>query len=71
MAENTAVSSDEQVNAVYWAFNECGSVREANRQLNEGLMSSVEHARYVLQVWEEHKRLPQHRDIVAAFPLMF
>lgn len=63
--------TEEDINAVYHAFNACGSVREANRQLNDGLMSSVEHARYILQVWEEHKRLPQYRDITAAFPLMF
>lgn len=63
--------SEEQINAVYHTFNDSGSVKEANRQLNAGLMSSVEHAKYVLQVWEEHKRLPQNRELVSAFPLMF
>lgn len=62
---------EAKVNEIYCAFNRCGSIKEANRQLLEGLISSVDHARYVLQVWEEHKRLPQYRDITAAFPRYF
>ena len=54
---------ENEIAKAHWAFNDCGSVKEANRQLSEGLMSSVEHARYVLQVWEEFKRLPQYRHL--------
>ena len=66
-----AIYDIDTVSTVYWSFDSCGSVREINRQLHEGLISSVDHARYVLRVWEEHKRLPQHRGIVQAFPHMF
>lgn len=46
---------------MHWEFNQCESVKEANRQLAEGLMGSVEHAEYILRVWEEFKKLPQWR----------
>ena len=62
---------EAKINKIHLAFNECGSIKEINRQLHDGLISSVEHARYVLQVWEEHKRLPQNREITSTFPLMF
>lgn len=62
---------DEAINKVYHDFNNCGSIKLINRQLNDGLVGSVDHAKYVLQVWEAHKRLPQYRELVSAFPLMF
>lgn len=62
---------DEAINKIYHDFNNCGSIKLINQQLNDGLVGSVEHAKYVLQVWEVYKRLPQYRDITAAFPLMF
>lgn len=63
--------SDEEISRIYRQFEECGSIREIDRQLAEGLVTKVEHARYTLQVWEEHKRLPQNHTITSAFPLMF
>lgn len=57
---------NEEENAItqaHWAFNECDSVKEANRLLQDGLMGSVEHARYILQVWENFKQLPQYRHL--------
>lgn len=65
------VDVEAAINKIYHNFNECGSVKEINRQLRDGLIGSVEHARYVLQVWEEYKRLPQNVELVRAFPLMF
>ena len=62
---------NDAINKVYHDFNDCGSIKFINQQLNDGLVGSVEHAKYVLQVWEEHKRLPQNRELVSAFPLMF
>lgn len=52
-----------KVNAAHWAFNTCGSVRELNRQLTEGLIGSVDHAGKVLEVWHYFVRLPQYADI--------
>lgn len=65
------LDAEAAINTLYHDFNECGSIKEINRQLRDGLIGSVEHARYVLQVWEEHKRLPQNVELVRAFPSMF
>lgn len=62
---------DTQVAEVYAAFEVCGSIKEIDRQLAEGLVSKIEHARYVVQVWEVYKRLPQYREITDAFPALF
>lgn len=62
---------DAAINELYNKFNECESIKEINSQLLDGLIGSVEHARYVLQAWEEYKRLPQNDELVRAFPSMF
>lgn len=62
---------DEKIDAVYHAFNDDESVAEAFRQLSEGLISPVEYARHVLELWEQHKALPMNRAITSAFPLNF
>lgn len=62
---------ESEINRIYQDFENCASVMFAHKQLREGLMSSPEHARYILQVWEEHKRLSQNVEITQAFPMDF
>lgn len=62
---------ESEINRIYQDFENCASVMNAHKQLREGLMSSPEHARYILQVWEEHKRLSQNVGITQAFPMYF
>ena len=52
--------SEAAMDAMHWAFNETTAVKELNRQLNEGLVSSVEHANAVLSAWAEFQQLPQY-----------
>lgn len=57
------IDPEQAINEAHWAFNDCLSIKEINRQLAEGLIGSVDHARYVLSVWENFKRLPQYAGL--------
>lgn len=57
------MNRNEEIALAYRAFEECGSVVEAKRQLNEGYMMAIDFSRYVLEVWDNFRRLPQYEHL--------
>lgn len=58
------ITEDERRTAeAYRAFEQTLSVQEILKQHREGLVTSIEMAHYIVDVWEHFKRLPQYQGV--------
>lgn len=54
--------TDEEL-AAYRAFEDCGSVRQLRKMLDDGLISQLEFSKETLKVWDFFRRLPQYEHL--------